>query len=97
MGQAVLLGQEPAAHDWITCNATPRNPEKEVCNEIDDDCNGITDIDVWPELGLSCSIQSEICTIEGVWACDFYSNLPYCTAEDKEVVLENCKAFEDGN
>ncbi len=85
------------AHDWITCNATPRNPEKEVCNGIDDDCNGITDTDVWPELGLWCGVQIETCMIGGVWECDSYSSLPYCTAEDKVAIPENCEEIESGN
>jgi hypothetical protein len=85
------------SHDWITCNATPRNPEKEVCNGVDDDCNGITDTDVWPELGLWCGVELEKCTYSGVWACDSYSGVPYCTAENKETIPDDCDPSKDGN
>lgn len=85
------------SHDWVTCNATPRNPEKEVCNGVDDDCNGITDTDVWPYLGAWCGIEYEDCTFSGVWECDPYSGVPYCTAENKEAIPDDCDPPEDGN
>lgn len=70
------------AQDWISCNATPTYPQKEVCNGIDDDCNGIADTDVWPELGDSCEIEKDNNVLTGMWDCDLYSGTPYCTAED---------------
>lgn len=85
------------SHDWITCNATPRNPEKEVCNGFDDDCNGITDTDAWPEIGLECTVEAEACVLSGVWECDSYSGLPYCTAENKVAAPGSCNQPENGD
>jgi len=82
--------------DWVTCNATPRTPETETCNGVDDDCNGITD-DTWPELGNWCGIEHEDCMFSGVWECDPYSGLPYCTAENKEAIPDDCDPPADGN
>lgn len=70
-------------HDWLACNAPPVTPTHEKCNGADDDCDGITDNGVgWPELGSVCTITAPPCTVPGVWSCDPYTEMPYCTADD---------------
>lgn len=76
--------------DWIACNASPLLPDTEKCNGVDDDCNGVTDTDAWPELGQECYSTKDGCTRVGVWACDNYMLDTYCTAEDKPTTPENC-------
>lgn len=78
------------SQDALACNAPPVEPTTEHCNGEDDDCNGITDTDSWPELGALCISTKDGCTRVGVWACDNYMLDSYCTAEDKSTAPENC-------
>lgn len=78
------------SRDEIVCNAPPIKPTTEKCNGVDDDCNGVTDSDAWPELGEICFSTKENCTRSGVWACDNYMQDSYCTAEDMPTSPENC-------
>jgi len=44
-------------------------PHPEMCNGLDDDCNGIPD-DPWPEKGLPCDGPDLDECANGVWKCD---------------------------
>lgn len=45
----------------------PADMGTEICNGIDDDCNGR--IDDVPDLGASCSAGKGFCKSDGVWTC----------------------------
>lgn len=45
----------------------PPTPMAEICNDIDDDCDGTTDEDV-PTVGTSCGTDTGECTT-GLWQC----------------------------
>ncbi len=81
-------------HDWLVCSAPPvRQAIVEKCNGLDDDCNGITDTDRWPELGTACSIVADACVMTGVWKCSDYGEAIQCSAEDL-VPPKNCVATQ---
>ena len=54
----------------LTCNVEPGPPGGEVCNGVDDDCDGTVDEGYAERLGQPCSVGVGACTRESVWACD---------------------------
>jgi hypothetical protein len=51
------------------CNEAPGAAGVEVCNAIDDDCDGRTD-EQHPTLGQACSTGQGVCRRDGVFACN---------------------------
>jgi hypothetical protein len=51
----------------ITCDE-PTGIQTELCNQVDDDCDGTTD-EGFEEVGSPCVEQASGCTIEGLWEC----------------------------
>jgi hypothetical protein len=83
---------------WSACDA--QAPQAEVCNQIDDDCNGLTD-DV-PMLGEACMNEAEIIGTQGEletqmcigrMICTTEQLDPVCTAETP--VAELCNYLDD--
>ncbi|MCX6781202.1 MAG: MopE-related protein [Candidatus Magasanikbacteria bacterium] len=67
--------------DWLVCSASPITSHVEKCNGLDDDCNGITDIDRWVDLGKPCTADVDGCVVTGIWQCDSYDETAHCSAE----------------
>lgn len=75
----------------IECTGWPHpRQEFEKCNNIDDDCDGLTDED-WPEKDRLCSIEIGDCLVFGFMVCDDYAEDIRCTAEDVWDVDATCK------
>jgi hypothetical protein len=57
-------------HTGVTCNLTGAPVAQEVCNGIDDDCNGMVDDNLGPGqgVGVDCGIQGQGCN-KGVTQC----------------------------
>jgi hypothetical protein len=108
-GGCVFNGCEPGWHDTQgnqTCAyyCVPTGPE--VCNQVDDDCDGQIDEDVVPPpnarvniCGVSPAAQRPECTsqvgvtcVNGVWQCAFPANVchPTCAA-----ATEVCDALDN--
>jgi hypothetical protein len=70
----------------LTCNATPGAPSAEVCNGLDDNCNGLIDD------GVSCSGCVPVCTDAA--GCDICNNIDEdCDAIiDEDFVSTSCGA-----
>lgn len=73
----------------LLCNAELREPSPEICNGIDDDCDGDTDED-WPDLYDWCRAVIDQCLVYGKIECDISTGGTYCTAEDASGVDEDC-------
>ena len=55
-------------HTGVTCNLGDAPIVTEICNGIDDDCNGKIDDGMLPGVGLDCGIQGQGCS-KGVTVC----------------------------
>lgn len=76
------------------CNAVPASPSGELCNGIDDNCNGETDEDFVSQLGLACTITSDNCSQAGNIAC-LPDGTAGCVAEGQSGLSETCNGMDD--
>ena len=67
----------------VRCDAEAGQGGAEVCNGIDDDCDGRAD-EPWPLLGRSCEVGRGLCRRAGVLVCD--GGVPGREACDADVV-----------
>ena len=74
IGACSALGYLVCAGSWLECSAMEGTPTAEICDGIDNDCDGITDNNLTPVL---CAEQSGVCagsteTCLGIsgYACD---------------------------
>jgi hypothetical protein len=66
-GQCQEDGQLLCTGGAFVCSAVPGDPTAEICNGLDDDCNGVVDNDV-PDNG-SCSAGVGACQNQGLYQC----------------------------
>ena len=76
-----------------TCSALPGVPSPEICNAIDDDCDGMVD-DV-AGLGAACAVGVGICAAAGVQRCDFETQSVACDAIAGQPQAETCNGLDD--
>jgi len=70
VGQCAARGVTVCAPDQErgVCDAAPREPAAELCNALDDDCDGL--LDETFDVGGVCSAGRGACAAEGVLACN---------------------------
>ena len=76
----------------LLCDAVPGEPTPEVCNGIDDDCDGITDEDAI-EPGARCTVGVGECRVSGRPQCDDGQRI--CPLVTGDPVLEMCNGLDD--
>jgi len=70
------------------CNVIPGDPSAELCNEIDDDCDGATDEDF--AIGASCTVGLGLCERDGSRVCSDDGATSECDAVAGEPAGEIC-------
>jgi hypothetical protein len=74
----------------VICDATPGTPKTELCNGIDDNCDGTVD-DPWDQLlGTNCWIGKGICNAKGQRVCKASGKGYFCNAKKGQSVAEIC-------
>ena len=89
VGEACTVGEGECAQSGVfacsddgvaVCSAVPSPPKAELCNGVDDDCDG--DIDDGYPIGGPCKASTGGCVAEGSWACDEGGLQVICVAAD---------------
>ncbi len=94
LGECVVQGRircEPEGRGYF-CDATPREPGVEACNNRDDDCDGLLDEDFG--IGEVCERGTGACRREGVTRCGA-GGVPSCAAVPGQGSPETCNAIDD--
>jgi hypothetical protein len=68
-----------STHNGVTCSAVAGAPTTELCNHIDDDCDGVVD-NGFPTLGMACSAGVGVCTRYGSNVCNTSGSGVQCSA-----------------
>ena len=72
-----------------------RRPEAELCNGLDDDCDGQTD-EIWGQtLGQRCEVGAGACVRDGIFVCAAGGNDVICDASAGNPTPELCNGFDD--
>lgn len=61
------------------CNAVPGAPQTEICDGLDNNCNGVVD-EPFPTLGQPCSVGAGICQRMGSYVCSVDGSETACNA-----------------
>jgi hypothetical protein len=78
----------------VACSAAPGMPSAELCNAIDDDCDGRTDED-HPNLNRACEAGVGACRQVGVQVCLANGAGTQCDAVAGAAVAERCNGIDD--
>ena len=69
------------------------NPLFEMCNGLDDDCDG--DIDEGFDLGVPCTVGVGTCQAEGVTQCASEGFVTECSVQPGSPIVELCNELDD--
>ena len=86
------------AENEIVCLASDIPPAEELCNDVDDDCDGSTDEDfsgdVERPLGEACEVGLGACVNTGVYICDAVGGVQ-CSAQPLPNQVERCDGLDN--
>ena len=82
------------AGNGVTCNVDPGAGGAEVCDGLDNDCDGETD-EGFAGLGTPCTAGQGICQAAGVRVCTGDGQGVVCDAEEGDPVAERCDNLDN--
>ncbi|MGK0360977.1 MAG: Notch-like protein, partial [Bradymonadia bacterium] len=85
-------GRIVCAEDGVDCDAEPGRPARELCNTVDDDCDGSTDEDF--ETGSACARGLGVCRRDGFVTCTPDGETG-CNASPSGPAAETCNGIDD--
>jgi hypothetical protein len=97
VGACQRFGSIGCAPNGLTtqCSVTAGNPTPELCNGIDDDCNGVVD-NGFPGIGGPCSAGYGVCTRYGTLVCATGGMSTACSATPgTNMSPETCNYLDD--
>ena len=77
----------------VTCNAVPGTPSNELCNGLDDNCNGTTDEGF--TVGPACTVGVGACARVGSSVCKADGTGTQCSAVAGAASAEVCNGVDD--
>ena len=80
--------------DVAVCDIDPGQPTDEVCNGVDDDCDGETD-ETFDDLYASCSDGEGACLRHGVILCREEGDDTECSTSSAPPDVEACNSVDD--
>jgi len=78
----------------VECNAVEGTAVDELCDGIDNDCDGFVD-ETWSNLGRSCQEGTGECLDIGVWVCTPDKSGVDCSATEGTAVDEMCDGLDN--
>ncbi len=97
MGACKQFGsiQCTASGTGTACSAVAGSATTELCNHIDDDCDGSTDED-FPTVGQGCTVGLGVCTRQGTIVCSAAGDAGVCSAmPGAPTGAEICNSIDD--
>ncbi len=92
VGACVRQGAQRCSFGSLLCDAVPGAPVGELCNTVDDDCDGTTDEDTL-DTGIGCAVGIGACAAEAVLDCR--DGQVVCPAEPGAGGDEVCNGRDD--
>jgi len=87
-----------SAQTGVTCSVSAGTPGTEMCNSLDDNCNGQVD-ETFTTLGQACSVGVTVgvgaCTRQGNYVCNSGGSATVCSATAGAPVAETCDGIDN--
>jgi hypothetical protein len=93
LGACTRIGRLFCQDAAPACDAAPGDPELEICNGLDDNCNG--EVDDATGIGDACVNGVGPCAQRGELICQQGSAAPVCSANPRPPGVESCNGVDD--